>query len=258
MTSLSTQLWRGYLGVAVLFMVTPLALVMVFSFGKNELTNFPMGGLSLHWYNALFEQRSFWSAFENSLIVAGSVGVTSTAVGTAAALVLARIPRKAAGFAIMALCCPVMLPPLVVGIACLAFYVRVGFQLSLATVILSHLVITQPIVILIVYARMLGFDYATVDSARDLGASPLRAFVTITMPIIQPSVIGAALIAMAISLDDFIITFFTIGGGNTLPTLIWGMIRTTLNPTVNAIATILLSLMIGSTLIALRITRYHG
>jgi spermidine/putrescine transport system permease protein len=125
-------------------------------------------------------------------------------------------------------------------------------------VILAHLLFTQPFVILVVYARMATFDYSVIDSARDLGATPLQAFFTITLPIIRPVVIGAALIAAALSLDDFIITFFNIGSGNTLPTFIWGMIRTALKPTVNAIGTLLLLLTVGSTLIALWLTRYRG
>ncbi len=254
----STLVWYLWLGLLILFMLTPLALVVLFAFGHNEITNFPMGGLSLRWFDALFKGRNFWNSFQNSLIVAGSVGLTSTVIGTMAALALARMRPRLATATIVALSLPIMLPPLVIGIACLSFFVKVGLQLSLFTVILGHLIITQPFVVLVVYARMLGFDYTTIDSARDLGAGPLKAFLTITVPIIQPSVIGAALVAMALSLDDFVITFFTIGGGNTLPTLVWGMMRTTLNPTVNAIGTILLSLTLGSTLIALRITRYRG
>ena len=124
--------------------------------------------------------------------------------------------------------------------------------------ILSHLLFTQPFVVIVVYARMLSFDWRVVESARDLGASPLRAFVTVTLPIIQPTVIGAALIAVALSIDDFVITFFTIGGGNTLPTFVWGMIRTALRPTVNAIGTLIILITIGSTLLALWLTRYRG
>ena len=254
----STLVWHLWLGLLILFMLTPLALVVLFAFGHNEITNFPMGGLSLRWFDTLFKERNFWNSFQNSLIVAGSVGLTSTVIGTMAALALARMRPRVATATIIGLSLPIMLPPLVIGIACLSFFVKVGLQLSLFTVILGHLIITQPFVVLVVYARMVGFDYTTIDSARDLGAGPLKAFLTITVPIIQPSVIGAALVAMALSLDDFVITFFTIGGGNTLPTLIWGMLRTTLNLAVNAIGTILLSLTLGSTLIALRITRYRG
>jgi spermidine/putrescine transport system permease protein len=105
---------------------------------------------------------------------------------------------------------------------------------------------------------MLSFDWRVVESARDLGASPLRAFVTVTLPIIQPTVIGAALIAIALSIDDFVITFFTIGGGNTLPTFVWGMIRTALRPTVNAIGTLIIFITLGSTILALWLTRYRA
>ena len=157
-----------------------------------------------------------------------------------------------------AIAAPVMVPPLVVGLALMVFYVTLGLKLSVFTVILSHLVFTQPFVILIVHARMVGFDYVAVESARDLGASPLRAFFTVTLPIVRSTIIGAAFIAMALSLDDFIITFFTIAGGNTLPTFIWGMIRTQTDPTINAIATLLVSLTVVSSLIAMAVTRYRG
>jgi spermidine/putrescine transport system permease protein len=118
--------------------------------------------------------------------------------------------------------------------------------------------VTPPYVILVVYARMATFDFAVVDSARDLLASPMRAFFTITLPIIRTAVIGAALIATAHSTDDFIITFLTIGGGNTLPTLVWGMLRTTLDPRVNAISTMPILTTVASTILALRLSRYRG
>jgi spermidine/putrescine transport system permease protein len=130
--------------------------------------------------------------------------------------------------------------------------------LGLPMVILGHLVFTQPFVILIVYARISKFDQAIVNSARDLGASPLKAYFTVTLPNMRPTIIGAALVAMGISLDDFIITFFTIGGGNTLPTFIWGMLRKGVDPSINVVALILMTLTIGVALIALRVTRYRG
>lgn len=258
MSGFSTCLWRGFGLLVLVFMLSPLALVVLFAFGNSAVTNFPMGGMSLIWFERLAAGPEFWGAFRNSLVVAGSVGLVSTVVGTMAAMALSRMRQRVAAPAMMALAAPVMVPPLMVGLALLVFYVQVGLKLGVLTVILSHLVFTQPFVILIVHARMLGFDHATVDGARDLGASPLKAFFSVTLPIIRPTVIGAAFIAMALSLDDFIITFFTIAGGNTLPTFIWGMIRTQTDPTINAIATILISLTVGSSLIALYMTRYRG
>jgi spermidine/putrescine transport system permease protein len=151
-----------------------------------------------------------------------------------------------------------MLPPLVLAVSLLTFYVEIGLRPSLLTVILSHLLFTQPFVILVVHARLATFDYRVVESARDLGATPIKAFLTVTLPIIRPTIIGAALVAIALSFDDFIITFFTIGSGNTLPTLVWGMIRTGLTPMVNAIGTLIILITIGSILVALALTRYRG
>ncbi len=159
----------------------------------------------------------------------------------------------------MAVIIPIMAPPLLLGVALLTFYSTwLNLNLGLPTVILSHLVFTQPFVILVVGARMASFDHAAVESARDLGAGPLRAFLDVTLPIISPSVVGGALIAMALSLDDFLITFFTIGGSNTLPTFMWGMLRKGVDPSINVVATIVMLLSIGTTVLGLRITKYKG
>lgn len=258
MTRASDILWRGFAGAVVVFMLAPLILVVLFSFTSNTLTNFPIDEFSLRWYRTLAEKDEFWVALWNSLKIASSVAVASAVIGTLAALALVHLRERLANAAIVALCFPVMLPALVIGIALLVFFNRVGVPLSLGTVIVSHLVITQPFVILIVNARLANFDFAIVDSARDLGASPWRAFWTVTFPVIGSTVIGAALIAMSVSLDDFIITFFTIGSGNTLPTFVWGKVRTSLDPSINAIGTILIALTVGSSVLALWLSRYRG
>jgi len=249
------QAWSVLL---ILFILSPIVLVILFSFGNNAMIGFPLGGLTTHWYTDVVKWGPFQSALKNSLTIAAIVGVISTIVGTMAALGLSRMRRDTAGPILLAICLPMMLPGLVIGISLLSFYVSVGLTPSLLTVILSHLVVTQPYVILVVYSRMATFDFAVVDSARDLGAGPVRAFFTVTLPIIQTAVIGAALIATAHSIDDFIITFLTIGGGNTLPTLVWGMLRTTLDPRVNAISSMLIVTTLASTIIALRLSRYRG
>jgi spermidine/putrescine transport system permease protein len=241
----------------IVFMLSPMVLVMLFSFGRNDLASFPMKGLTLRWYEALFANKDFWTALENSTIICLSVGAASVVVGTLAAFVLARERERVAIPLLGILSMPLMLPPLVLGLALLSAYSALGLGLGLLTVIPGQLVFIQPFVILIVYARMAAFDYAVVDSARDLGASPLRAFLTVTLPIVRPTLIGAAMIGTALSLDEFIITYYTIGGGLTLPTLVWGMLRTSLDPDINALATIIIAVTVGSTMIALRLTRYR-
>ena len=251
--------WRAFALLLAVFMGAPLVLVVLFSFNQSALTSLPLTGFTLDWYRKLFSLGAFWPALWNSLIVASVVAILSVAIGTMAALILARMapPRAEALIAIVSV--PMMLPALIIGVAMMSYFVRlIDLPLGLPTVILGHLVMAQPFVILIVFSRLATFDWAVVDSARDLGASPLRAFLTVTLPIIAPTIIGAALIALSISLDDFVITFFTIGAGNTLPTLVWGMVRTSLDPTINAIATLLILLSVGSTFLALRVSRYRG
>lgn len=254
MSDLSTIFLRLFAVVIVVFMLTPPLLLVLFCFSERSLVTFPITGFTLDWFAKLFARPAFWGALQNSLIVTGTVGVVSTLLGTSAAMVLARIRARYVG-PIMLL---IMLPPLVLGVALLTYFSTVEVRLGLFTVILAHIVFTQPFVILIVQARMIGFDYRIVQSARDLGASHFRAFVTVTLPIIRPTIIDAAMVAMALSVDDFIVTFFTIGGGNTLPTFLWGMLRMGVNPTINIVAMLIMLLTVVVSLVALRVTRWRG
>ena len=256
---MSNIAWRVFAALIAAFLAAPLVLVILFSFNQSALTSLPITGFTLDWYRKLFALGSFWPALSNSLIVAICVALLSVVFGTSAALALNRLSPRVAGILVGLVSIPMMLPALIIGVALMSYFVRtLGMPLGLPTVVIGHLVIAQPFVILIVLSRLATFDWAVVDSARDLGASPLRAFFTVTLPIIRPTIIGAALIALSISLDDFVITFFTIGGGNTLPTLVWGMVRTSLDPTINAIATLLIVISVGSTVLALRVSSYRG
>lgn len=251
--------WLTVIGLCLVFMIGPLALVVLFSFGSNTLIGFPMGGLTLSWYGGLMADEAFRDAARISLVVAISVAALATVTGTLAAFALDRAQPRWARPVLTAISVPVLLPPLVVAIAIVVLVVRgLGLKLGLPVVILGHVLITQPFVILIVMARLASFGSASVEAARDLGATRWQAFRLVTLPQIGSAIVGAALIAAAISLDDFIIASFTIGGGNTLSTFVWGKLRTTLDPSINAIATILLLSTIGMSVLALRLTRYRG
>ncbi|HXV26273.1 MAG TPA: ABC transporter permease [Alphaproteobacteria bacterium] len=246
--------WPVFIVVMLAYLTIPLALVILFSFNTSALTSFPITGLTLDWYRKLARNESFWPALYNSLTVGAAVAAMSVAAGLLAALALARTEINRAQTFIDILSAPMMLPALIIGIALLSFFVRgVSVPLGLPTVILGQLVVIVPFVIAILYARLSSFDWSLVESARDLGASPFQAFTTVTLPLIRPTLIGSILIALSLSLDDFVITFFTIGSGNTLPTLVWGLVRTALDPTINAIASLLLALSIGSTILALKL-----
>ena len=258
MSDLPTILLRLFAAVVVVFMLVPLLVLILFCFSERSLVTFPITGFTLEWFVKLFDRRVFWDALQNSLIVTGTVGVVSTLFGTMAAMVLARIRSRFSGTIMLLIMLPIMLPPLVLGVALLTYFSTMGVRLGLFTVIVAHVVFTQPFVILIVQARMIGFDYKIVNSARDLGASHFKTFMTVTLPIVRPTIIGAAMVAMALSVDDFIVTFFTIGGGNTLPTFLWGMLRMGVNPTINIVATLIMVLTITASLVALRVTRYRS
>ncbi len=258
MTETRPSTWFAVAFLLLVFLLAPLVLLVLFSFTSRGIANFPLDSLSLKWWHEMAAHKQFWPSFANSLIVAVSVGAISSVVGTMAAFGILALPPKQATLAMALFTLPVVLPPLMLAVALLSFFVSVKMKLGLLTVIASHVLFTQPFVMLVVHARMANFDRSIIDSARDLGASPWQAFRTITLPIISPVVVGAGLIAMALSIDDFVITSFVIGSGNTLPTLVWGMIRTGLTPSVNAIGTLILLITIGSSMLALKLTLYRG
>lgn len=258
MKSRSSIAWTVVTVLLVTFMASPIFLLFLFAFSIKSTLSFPIPGFTLTWFERVYDNPLFWIALKNSLIVTGVAGAVSTVIGTMGASALVYMPKRVANLATVGIMLPVMLPPLVLAVALSNYYGTLDIRFGLPTVIIGHLVFTQPFVILIVYARLAAFDPRIVQSARDLGASPVRAFFTITLPIIQPTILGAALVAMALSLDDFILTFFTIGGGSTLPVYLWGLMRRGVNPQINVASIVLITMTIGASLLALRATRYRG
>ena len=242
-------------------MLGPIVLVVVFSFGSNALIGFPMGGLTLDWYRQLARATTdfiapCWTASSSRAVDA----VLSTLTGTLAALGLMNViaPRCArACWPLLSL--PVLLPPLVVAIAIVVCScAALGIGLGLPVVVLGHILVTPALR----HPHRDGEAGALRSVERRCGARSRRlalaAFRLVTLPQIASALIGAALVSAAISLDDFIIASFTIGGGNTLSTFVWGKMRTTLDPSINAIATILLVLTVGLSALALRLSKYKG
>lgn len=252
------QPWWLIGAIMVVYVLAPLGLVVLFAFTNRAITNFPIDYVSLQWWREMLAHPQFLPSLGRSMIIGSATAVASAVIGTMAASGLAGLPRRTASTILALLSLPVMLPPLVLAVSLVTFFVSLGFRLSLLTVTVSHILLTQPFVILIVYAQMRDFDIRMIESARDLGAGAWTAFRTVTLPIIRPTVVGAALLAAAISFDDFVITFFTMGGGNTLPTFVWGMMRSSLTPVVNCIGTLLLATTVASTLLGLWLTRYRG
>ena len=150
---------------------------------------------------------------------------------------------------------PAITPVLVVAVALAVFFDAIGVRMSLSTALVGHCLIALPFVVLTMRARLDAFDFSVLDAARDLGASPLRAFRDVTLPLIRPAILGAALISVALSLDEFVITSFTIGGDQTLPTLIWAKMRRGVDPSVNALATLILCGTLLAGMLSYRLSR---
>ena len=153
--------WRLFILLVIAFLVTPLILVILFSFNASALTSLPLTGFTLDWYRRLFANESFWPALANSLVIGLTVAILSVMVGTLAALALVRFELRAADRLMALLAAPMMMPALIIGIALLVFFKRLlDIPLGLPTVILGHLVIVQPFVIAILHARLASFDWS--------------------------------------------------------------------------------------------------
>lgn len=222
------------------FLFAPVLTIVLFSFDKAGVGTFPLTGFTLDWYRRLAEDDAFVSAAVNSLVVAVACAFITVVLGTAAAFALTRYRIRASGTFTGLLALPIMLPGLLVGVALLSFFSWIRLPLSLMTVTIGHVLVTLPFVVLTMNARLTGFDRSVEEAARNLGATPLQTFRHVTFPLIRASIMGSALLVAALSLDEFIVTFFTIGAENTLPTVVWGQMRRGVSPTVNAISTLML------------------
>ena len=229
----------GVLGFGFLYL--PIAFLVLFSFNDHIIPSLPFRGFTLQWYRELAFDFVLHEALRNSLVIAAVTTVVSTLLGTAAAFPLVRcgFRFKRASQALVVL--PMVIPHFLMGVALLLFFAWIRLPLSRLTVVLGHVVFTVPFAILIVSARLYGFDRTLERAAGDLGASPLRVFWHVTLPLILPAVAGAALFVFTLSMDEFLITFFVSGQKGTLTMYIWSLLKDGIAPRVNALASVLLA-----------------
>lgn len=236
------SLWaaRLFIAAVLVYLFAPVVVTVVFSFSTSPRLSLPIEGLTLDWYHKAFADPLFTTALGNSLVLALVTAVVSVTLGVMFSFGVARLGRRARGPLLTASLVPAAVPALVLGIALAVFFTALNRPPGLANAAIGHILVALPFVVLTLNARLETFDFSVTEAARDLGASPLRTFRDITFPIIRPSVIGAALIAMALSIDEFVVTWFTIGNQQSLPVLIWGLLRRGIDPTINALATVVL------------------
>ncbi|KPJ89125.1 MAG: hypothetical protein AMS17_03135 [Spirochaetes bacterium DG_61] len=238
-----------------IFLLSPIVIIVLFSFNASRAGSFPMAGLSIKWYLEVIKSAAFISAVKNSVYVAISTSFFSVLIGTLASFGLTRYSFKFKNVVKLLVLLPITIPPLLIGISLLSYFNIIKIPLSLLTVTISHLVFCIPFVILVMNSRLEGFNFSIEEAAKDLGANGLQTFRYVTFPIMRPSLIGVAMLAFALSFDEFLITFFTIGTDNTLPLVIWAMLRRGISPSVNAISTLVLIVSMFFILAANKIAR---
>jgi spermidine/putrescine transport system permease protein len=243
----------GALGMLFLFL--PIAMVILFSFNTGTTTRFPIEGLTLDWYDRVLRDEVILSATRASVQVGVGTMLLSALLGVPAALALSRFRFRGRSTLGAFFALPLAVPTLILAVALLTLLSTLKVPLSLGTVIVGHTVYTVPLMFLVVRARLLDMDPFLEESARDLGANGWQTFWKVTFPLIRSSIFGAMLLVFAQSFDMFVITLFTIGPQSTLPLVVWAMLRSGVNPSINAISTILIALTAIILVIASRFTR---
>ena len=243
-------LWAAAL-VAYAFLYVPLIIVVVYSFNNSRL-NAEWVGFTLDWYRKLFANEEMLAAAGNSLLIGLTASAVSTVLGTMAGVAMYRYKTRLLPILVLT---PIAIPEILMGVSLLIFFVLINFTLGLVSVALAHIAFCIGFVAIVVRARLAGMDESLTEAARDCGATPWNAFRYVTLPLIMPGVIAGALMAFTLSIDDFVITFFTAGAGTvTLPLAIYSMIKIAVTPEVNAVSTLLMLLTLVLIVVASRLS----
>ncbi|ADU12509.1 ABC transporter permease [Asticcacaulis excentricus] len=262
---------QAWLIAVTIFLYAPLISLMVFSFNDSK-RNVVWQGFTLKYYEKALTNASLIEAFSNSLVIALCSTILSVIVGAMAAIALwrFRFPGRTAFDAGMAI--PIVVPEICMGVGMLVFFAKIfpwpqglPWPLNLGAIIIAHVSFSFPFVAVVVRARLASFNRELEEAAKDLGASEWRTLLDVLVPHIQPSLIAGALLAFTLSLDDFVITFFTSGPDTvTFPVKIYSMVRFSVTPEVNAASTILIVVTVLLTFLALKfqgtsaLTAGHG
>jgi spermidine/putrescine transport system permease protein len=245
------------LAAVFVFLYAPIITLIVFSFNDSR-RNIVWRGFTLKYYEKAWNNSSLIEAFTNSLTIALISTVVSILLGALTAVFLwrFRFPLKAAYEGAMAL--PIVIPEICMGVAMMVFFARIGWPndlpwpFNLGSIIIAHIAFSFPFVAIVVRARLAGFNMELEEAARDLGAGQWRAFWDVLVPYMRPGLVAGGLLAFTLSLDDFVITFFTSGPDTvTFPVKVYSMVRFSVTPEVNAASTVLIAITIVITTVGL-------
>jgi spermidine/putrescine transport system permease protein len=234
---------RGWLlGISLgnlLFLYGPVLILIAFSFNASRLTA-TWQGFTLQWYRELMSDHALLIALQKSMIVAAVSTAIAATLGVAAAVGIETLSRRKQRVIEGAMLMPLIVPEVMLGVSLMLFFVTIKWPLSLVTVTIGHAAFNVPVMMIIVRTRLRQLDAHLLEAAYDLGATPWQAFRRVTLPLLVPAIIGGVLLTLTISLDDFIVTFFTGGpGSTTLPLKVYSMIKSGVSPEINALSAVL-------------------
>ena len=237
----------GYSILYLIFLYTPPALLILLAFNDSQDTGLPFVGFTFRWFTKVLNNPVLLNALWTSLEVAMAAVLISAVLGTPAAVQIARVKGRLRSFNLAMIAVPLFLPPLVLGLAIIVGLNALGIPRGLWTIIAGHTILTLPVVTLMILVRLEGLDRNQETAAMDLGARPWRAFLTVSVPQALPGILAGMMIALAISMDEFILTFLVTGSQQTLPLYIFGSLRIRVTPELNAIS----ALMLGASFLLL-------
>lgn len=227
--------------LSYIFLYAPIVILMVFSFNASKFASATWRGFTLNWYLELFQDEALGSALKNSLYIGFVSTLVSTIFGTMVSLAMERHKfwGKLAFDAMLYL--PIIIPDIAMAVMLLLFFVLAKLPLGRYTIIISHIAFNISFVAVVVRARLAQFDMTLEEAAQDLYADNWNTFRRVTLPLLMPGILGGALLAFTLSLDDFVITFFTAGpGATTLPLRIYSMVKLGVTPEINALSSVML------------------
>ncbi|HLT57241.1 MAG: ABC transporter permease [Limnochordales bacterium] len=229
--------------LVLIFLVTPVIIVVLQAFNSGSFLTFPPEGFSTRWFVNFFTSRPFMDAFQVSLLLAVYTVLISTVVGTASALVLVRQRFWGRDFLNLLFMSPLMLPALLTGLALFQYYLLLGWGRTFGGLLLGHVLVTTPYIIRTVSAVLHNFDRSLEEAAQNLGAGPLRTFFEVTLPIIRPGIMAGAIFAFIVSYDQFPVSLFLVQAGfETLPVYMFGYLKFAFDPTIAAASTVSIAL----------------
>ena len=241
--------------LAMLFLYGPIFVLVLYSFNTAHLS-MAWRGTTLKWYAVLWHDEALLAAAANSLLIAVASTIGATLLGGLTALGMERMPLRRQQLIEGGLVLPLVIPEVMMGVALMLLFVLLKMPLGLTTVILGHIAFNIPLVTIMIRARLRKLDPALGEAAADLGADSWQVFRHVTLPLLRPAIWGAVLVAFTVSLDDFLVTFFTAGpGATTLPLKVYSMIKSGVTPEINALSALLLAISMACVALSLHLQR---